>query len=123
MRKISVFLPGLMIVACTFIGCKNDNAALLYPPDVCDTSNVTYNNTILPILRDNCYRCHAGSQTVAPFHLDTYADASLVALSGHMEGAITHSAGVSPMPKNTDKLSDCNIAKIIKWIDDGAPNN
>ena len=123
MRKISVLLFRLIIVACTFTSCKNDNAALLYPPDVCDSVNVTYNNTILPILRDNCYRCHAGSQTVAPFHLDSYADASAVALSGKMEGAITHNQGFQPMPKDADKLSDCNIAKIIKWIHDGAPNN
>lgn len=123
MTKFTQLLAVVLITAITCISCKNDNAELLYPPDVCDTSNVTYSNTILPILRDNCYRCHAGNQTVAPFHLDSYADASLVALSGHMYGAITHSTGYNAMPKDSDKLSDCNIAKIKKWIDDGAPNN
>lgn len=125
MRKISILLPGIIITAIGFTGCKNDKAELLYPPETCDTSNVTYTNTILPILRDNCYRCHAGNQAVAPFNLDSYTDASQVALSGLMYKAITHAnePGIVPMPKDADKLSDCNIAKIKVWIDDGAPNN
>jgi hypothetical protein len=40
-----------------------------------------------------------------------------------MYGAITHSAGFTPMPKDAAQLSACTIAKIKKWIDDGAPNN
>ncbi|MFT3909403.1 MAG: hypothetical protein QM737_08270 [Ferruginibacter sp.] len=125
MKQTASLLLGIMIVAYSLISCKNDKAELLYPPDIipCDSVNVTYSGTILPILRDNCYRCHAGNQTVAPFHLDSYADASFVALSGHMVGALTHSPGFSPMPKNADKLSDCTIGKIRKWIADGAPNN
>jgi len=27
------------------------------------------------------------------------------------------------MPQNGNKLSDCNITKIEKWITAGAPNN
>jgi hypothetical protein len=34
-----------------------------------------------------------------------------------------HSPGFSPMPQNDNKLSECNIAKIKKWIATGAPNN
>ena len=123
MRQILSLCLGGTIIAYSFIGCKNDKAALLYPADVCDTTNVTYSGTILPILRDNCYRCHAGNQTVAPFHLDSYDAASTVALSGQMYGAITHQTGYSPMPKNAEQLSDCTISKIKKWIDQGAPNN
>src|SRR6187402_947793 len=115
MKKLLSLLFTVIVVLYNFTSCKNDSAALLYPPDACDSVNVTYSGTILPILRDNCYRCHAGSQTVAPFHLDAYADASLVALSGHMVGALTHSPGFSPMPKNAAQLSDCTIGKIRKW--------
>lgn len=123
MRRPLFVCIGIVIATISTLSCKNDKAELLYPADVCDTSNVTYSNTVLPILRDNCYSCHAGNPSVAPFRLDTYADASAVALSGYMYGAITHAAGFQPMPKNADKLSDCNIAKIKKWIDDGAPDN
>ncbi len=123
MKQIASLLLGIMIICCSLTSCKNDKAELLYPPDPCDSVNVTYSGTILPILRNNCYKCHAGNQTVAPFHLDSYADASAVALSGHMIGALTHSPGFTPMPKDADQLSVCTIGKIRKWIADGAPNN
>ena len=112
-----------MIIVYSFMSCKNDKAELLYPPDVCDTTNVTYSGTILPILRDNCYRCHAGSSTVGPFNLDSYTDVSVRAASGELRGAVNHLSGYVPMPKDAGKLSDCNVAKINKWLDNGYPNN
>lgn len=36
---------------------------------------------------------------------------------------ITHSNGYSAMPKNGNKLSQCNIAQFKRWIDQGMPNN
>ena len=105
------------------MSCKNDKAELLYPPDVCDTTNVTYSGTILPILRDNCYRCHAGSSTVGPFNLDSYNDVSVHAANGELRGAVNHLSGYVPMPKDAAKLSECNVAKINKWLDNGYPNN
>ncbi|MEO8771305.1 MAG: hypothetical protein ABI402_14515 [Ferruginibacter sp.] len=123
MRKIIFLVIGFMIIAYSFMGCKNDKAELLYPPDVCDTINVTYSSSILPILRDNCYRCHAGSSTVGPFNLDSYNDVAIRAASGELRGAVNHLSGFVPMPKDAGKLSDCNVAKINKWLDDGFPNN
>jgi len=38
-------------------------------------------------------------------------------------GTIKHESGWSPMPKNGNKLSDCKIQKIDRWILDGTPNN
>ena len=36
-------------------------------------------------------------------------------------GVITHAAGFDPMPKNGNKLSDCSIAKISKWVSAWCP--
>lgn len=123
MKKTFAVLAVITISFTFFVGCKNDSAELLYPPDPCDTTNVKYSTTILPILRDNCYRCHSGSQTVAPFKLDSYAAVSTHAADGSLWGAVSHASGFSPMPKNAAQLSDCNLAKIKKWIDDGYPDN
>lgn len=123
MKRIIASLTIVFVVIISANSCKNDNAALLYPPDACDTTNVTYSGTILPIIRDNCYRCHAGSQTVGPFNLDSYADLSIRAANGQLWGAVSHQSGFSPMPKDAPQLSDCNLAKIKKWLDDGYPNN
>jgi hypothetical protein len=55
--------------------------------------------------------------------LDTYARVKTVADNGKLMGVITHANGFPQMPKGGNKLSDCNIAKIKKWVDAGAPNN
>jgi hypothetical protein len=123
MKKMLTLVLGFGISIYSFTGCKNDKAELLYPPDPCDSSNVTYSGTILPILRDNCYRCHAGSNTVGPFNLDSYADVRTRAENGQLWGAVAHLDGYSSMPKNASKLSSCNLAKIKKWLDDGYPDN
>lgn len=123
MRNILGSLFGIMIVAYIFIGCKSDKAELLYPAGVCDTTNVTYSGTILPILRENCYRCHAGSQTIGPFNLDSYDAVNIRAGSGELWGAVAHLPGFTAMPKDSDQLSACNLLKIKKWLDDGHPNN
>ena len=106
-----------------FSGCKNDKEELLYPPVPCDTTDVKYSTVIINILRNNCYRCHAGSSTVGPFNLDSYADVQIRAANGQLWGAVSHSPGFSPMPKNSPQLSACDLAKIKKWLDDGYPNN
>jgi hypothetical protein len=102
-------------------GCSNDSEEMLTPS--CDTTNVTYSGTIVSILSSNCYVCHAGTTPVAPFRLDSHAAVAVQAGNGKLIGALTHSAGFSPMPKNAPKLSDCNIAKIRKWVNAGFPNN
>jgi len=101
--------------------CSSDKEQLLAP--ACDTSNVTYSGTIVPILSANCYSCHAGTTPVAPFRLDSHAAVAVQAGNGKLWGALSHSAGFVPMPKDAPKLSDCNLTKIKKWLDAGFPNN
>jgi len=47
----------------------------------------------------------------------------ILALNGTLAGAIEHTPGFTPMPQFGDKLSDCNIAIIKAWINNGALNN
>jgi len=122
MKKL--FVPALIISLFSLMvipGCSNDSEEMLNPG--CDTTNITYSATIVPILTANCYVCHSGTTPVAPFRLDSHAAVAVQAGNGKLYGAISHSAGFSPMPKNASKLSDCNIRKIKKWIDAGFPNN
>ena len=124
MKKISVLILLMLIMICGYlVSCKNDKAELLYPPVPCDTANVRYSTVIINILRNNCYRCHAGNITVGPFNLDSYAAVQIRAADGELWAAVSHAPGVTPMPKDSPKLSDCDLAKIKKWLDDGYPNN
>lgn len=89
----------------------------------CDTVNVTFSSTVLPIIQNSCTGCHSGANPDGGIRLENYSDIVAVASSGSLIGVITHAAGYSPMPKNGSKLSDCKIAQIQKWIEDGTPEN
>lgn len=89
----------------------------------CDTTQFKYGANISLIFTNNCVGCHGGSAPSANINLSNYAGVTAQVANGRLEGAITHSPGYSPMPKNAAKLSDCQITQIKKWIADGAPNN
>lgn len=124
MKKISMLVIFASLCFCMMSGCKNDKDELINPPPGnCGSGVVTYSNEIVPILRNNCYRCHAGSSTVGPFNLDSYQALQVRAANGQFWGAVSHSAGYSPMPKDRPQLSPCDLAIIRKWLDEGYPNN
>jgi hypothetical protein len=89
----------------------------------CDTANVSFNDDVWPLIQTNCLGCHSESNPSAGISLADHASITVTANNGSLLGTITHTPGYSPMPKNGNKLSDCNIAKIQKWINDGTPDN
>jgi hypothetical protein len=90
---------------------------------VCDTFNITFAGSVKPILQNNCQGCHSGSAPSGGIDLSAHAGAQAVALNGKLYGAVSHSAGYTPMPQGGNQLSLCDIRKIKLWIDAGAPNN
>ncbi len=113
----------------TFFSCYKDNEEELYPnTSACDTSSVTYSANILSIIQNNCYACHnnansgsigAGISFEGHANLSTYINNNKT----RFLGAVEHSSGYSKMPKGGNKLSDCSITLIKKWINDGIQNN
>jgi mono/diheme cytochrome c family protein len=94
----------------------------------CDSLNVTFAGTVFPIIQNNCYGCHSGSNPGGGIFLTNYnqvkaAGAIPSGSPGSLLGVITHADGNTPMPNNGNQLSDCKIAQVRKWIDDGMPNN
>ncbi|MFN4121812.1 MAG: c-type cytochrome domain-containing protein [Flavobacteriales bacterium] len=89
----------------------------------CDTSTFKFNADIKPILESHCTGCHSGALPDAGINLSNHSGVLLVVNSGRLFGTINHQAGFSPMPKNNPKLSNCQITKIKKWIDNGAQND
>jgi hypothetical protein len=108
-----------------FTGCYYDVVEELYPVNgsACDTSGVTYSLTVKPILDQNCNGCHSQASQQGGVVLETHSDVLVYANSGQLLGSIKHSAGYAAMPQGGAKLSDCNILKIEKWIQDGSPDN
>ena len=125
MKNLLFFSLALVILS----GCYYDNEEDLYPNETpCDTTNVTFSGTVLPILNDYCNACHGSGSQSGGIVLDNYESVSKQAKipagqPGSLYGAITHDPGNSPMPKSGGQLSDCNIKKIEIWIADGTPDN
>jgi hypothetical protein len=120
---IAVLIIITGIIATSLNSCYYDKSDLLYPDTACDTTAVKYSTSVLPILSSNCISCHGGSTPSAAISLDTYTGVKLQVDNGRLWGAVSHSPNFSPMPKNSNKLSACNLNKIRIWIAAGAPNN
>jgi uncharacterized membrane protein len=95
----------------------------LYCQNSCDSNSFTYSGAIKQIIADKCQGCHSGSSPAYNIDLSTYNGVKAKVNDGKLWGSINQLAGYFPMPKNGNKLSDCEIAQFRKWIAAGAPNN
>lgn len=126
MKRI-LFILSIAIIA-TMTGCYYDSEEALYPTfsTTCDLSNVTFSATVKPILQASCLSCHSNSKASssgAGIKLENYSDVVTTASNGQLMGAINHSNGYVAMPQGGGKLTDCEISKLQKWIDNGKLNN
>lgn len=123
-KKVPGFVILVFIMTITLLlnSCSYDNEEDLYPGSVdCDTTVVTYTGTIAPIMDQYCNSCHKeGSNSIIT---DNYTDLKIIADDKRLWGVVNHDSNFSPMPKNADKLSSCDLKKIKKWLDEGAQNN
>jgi len=104
--------------------CYYNSEEDLYPSsgNTCDTLNVTFNGKIFPMLSNNCLSCHSNANAAFyanGIHLEDYADVQFMATV--IAGAIKHTAGHSPMPKNGSKLNACLITQFDIWVRTGTP--
>ena len=106
----------------TSTGCKYDKQDLILAAK-CDTTLVTFSGSVKPILTAYCVSCHSGPGAFNGVELVEYFSVKMQVTNGKLLNTITHTPGFSPMPLGALKLSDCNIAKIRKWINEGSPNN
>jgi hypothetical protein len=128
MSKINLSIMLSLIFVAT--SCYYDNEEYLYPVATstrsCDTLSFTYSGTIAPIIAGKCNVCHSSASAASSggsIVLEGYSNLQKVASNGKLLGAISHQAGFSPMPKNGNALSYCEIAYIRRWIESNTPNN
>lgn len=99
-------------------GAKNNTCI-----GACDTAVFTYSGAVKPIMDAKCAGCHNPANLGGNIDVSTYTSLKVVALNGKLYGSVSHQPGYSPMPKNSAKLSDCEIRQIQLWISAGALNN
>jgi mono/diheme cytochrome c family protein len=89
----------------------------------CNSTVFTYSGAVRPTLESKCTGCHSGTAPSGGVNLSDYSNTRTWALNGRLYGSIAHQSGFSPMPKNSAKLSDCEIQQVQQWIQAGAQNN
>lgn len=88
----------------------------------CDSVNVTYSQTIKPMMSAKCNGCHGNVAPQGGINLTTYTGVKTKVDDLTFWASVNHT-GPYPMPKNGPRLSSCELAQISKWINSGAPNN
>jgi hypothetical protein len=121
-RKIIVLLGVMIALGTLFPSCYYGKEQTLYPFVKCDTTNVTYSQTIVPVLNSNCVVCHYAGNPNSPFPLTTWDEVQVVVTDGKLIPSLDHT-GPYPMPKGGSMLDDCTIQKFKIWVNHGAPNN
>jgi len=89
----------------------------------CDTTIVTYQNSIKQILSNGCVSCHNGSNTGGGIRLDSYSSAKAAGQTGSLYGSVSWQSGYIKMPLGGTKINSCSIKKIKTWITNGMPEN
>jgi hypothetical protein len=89
----------------------------------CDTSNVKYSTHIKPLIQNACQGCHNAANAGGGIDLSAYSGVKAIADNGKFFGSVSHNSGYSPMPKNGNKLTDCQINMVKIWINKGALQN
>jgi len=119
-KSLILFFAVFAFSAIIISSCKKDKDD---PTPDCITEKMSFSNDITPIMNQNCNvsGCHDNVTVAAGIRLDTFPgihdNADKIVLT------INHSNGVSAMPDNADKLSDCDIKKIEAWVNQGKKNN
>lgn len=128
-----------VLIAFLLIACNTQNDYNPVPNPTtgscADTTAISYQQTIMPILAANCYRCHgtnsnsgSGGIILQDYNvLKRFAQTTQLnkTTGSLLYGNITHAGKpyYTNMPFDGGKLSDCDILKIKKWIDMGIPQN
>lgn len=111
-----------------FASCYNDKEDQLYPKPgggsgggtACDTANMSFATHIQPIMAGCATAgCHDAVTKSFTHDLSSYTGVVASVNTGRFLGAIRHDASYFAMPKGLSKLSDCDIAKVTAWINQG----
>ncbi len=91
----------------------------------CDTTNVTFSTSVMPLITLKCKGCHSGTTPSGNVSLTNYTQVKATVTSGTLMGSILHQTGYSAMPQPVANgpLPDCDIRKLQIWIAAGALDN
>lgn len=116
--KIRILLICSSLVFMT--SCYKDKEDLLYGTADCQTTSVTYSTDIEPLISGNCAisGCHVQGGTGTGL-FENY-DQTIAKIN---DGSFRRRVIVQKDMPPSAPLNECQIQKIEKWLQEGAPNN
>ena len=107
--------------------CNYDNEETLYGISDCDTNFVSFGMDIYPIISLHCSTpvCHASPSPSAGLALETYDQIYQSATEPYngIIDRISRPEGGPLMMPGSYRIPQCQIDKIIAWVEQGALNN
>jgi hypothetical protein len=113
-------LPGKTVTTST--GGNTGTGGTTGGTNACDTTNITFSKTVLPILEANCVGCHSGPSATAGVDLSSFTGLKRVVSSNRFPNVLTGTSGAPQMPPGS-RLSACDISRIQAWVRKGANND
>ncbi len=125
MKKTALQFSTLILLGIAIVtnACVNNNEQELYPDTFCDTTDITWQNTVAEILQRNCVECHGPDRSYNNVRHDSYESEMIVVNDGRLRCVINHDSGCPQMPFQRGQLPECELKQINLWLDNGAPEN
>lgn len=114
-----VLLPMLLLAE----GCYYDVEEELYPNGVCNTTNVTFSGTVLPLMQSHCAvpTCHVSVGGNGAGDFTAYAGVMEKVNSGAFADRVLVQRNMPPSTHT--QLRACDLQQLQAWLDAGSPNN
>ena len=88
--------------------------------DACDTTQLSYSNSIQSVITANCVSCHSGPNPSGGRLLNGYSELRVAVNGTKLLQRINRENGVPPMPPG-GPINDCDLQKIETWVNNGMP--
>lgn len=110
----------IIVLGTIFSSCVFENEEVLYGHTFCDTSNVSFATHIFPLIQSSCAtsECHSPSGSGNGW-FENYAQIKVKVDDGSFPYRVLELKDMPP----TTPLTACELAKISRWLENGAPNN
>ena len=113
--RYSIFL-AIIFCSCTY------NELILEPVPVCKSDNPTFLDCVQPIIDHHCLGCHSSAS--ANGDLSNYDVISSSIMNGDLIDRVQRNEGeLGFMPMGANQLNELDIQILMKWKNNGAPNN
>ena len=118
MKKLAYISILCLLLAC---GSPEEETVDCQIPE-----QVSYKVDIVPILENNCYRCHSEDKYASKADgnlLEGYAALKKKVDNGALIPSIFHEDGYVNMPYKEPMLDTCLLITIKTWVEQGALDN